>query len=181
MAACWEGAEVRKEYSEDDLKAVWRELVRVFGEQGAGCAAREVAAATGLSEEAATEYLEYLRIDGKVVREGNVYAPNPRYAPGKDVVRKTIGYWNTPEAAPGHEAEVTFGQQKAGGRSLPYKEVLAYLRRRPYPYPSTAEIAVALSLYVGDVREALEILRGHGTVERFRNRKGYYTWRATEI
>jgi hypothetical protein len=78
------------------------------------------------------------------------------------------------------EAGMSFAAQKAGSKSLPIKEVLSYLRGRPYPDPSTAEIAVALGLYVDDVLAALEILEDHGKVER-RKRKGHYTWRVTEI
>jgi len=38
-----------------------------------------VASATGVSEEVARACLEYLVQDGKVVREGDVYAPDPNY------------------------------------------------------------------------------------------------------
>ncbi|UCH78985.1 MAG: hypothetical protein JSU81_03270, partial [Candidatus Coatesbacteria bacterium] len=78
------------------------------------------------------------------------------------------------------EAGISFGAQKAGARWLPTKEVLAFLRRRPWPYPSTAEIAVALGLHVDDVLEALEMLEGQGKVERVK-RRGHFAWHVTEI
>jgi len=74
------------EYSSQELKDVWAEVLRVFNERHAGCTAREVAAATGFAEEVARACLEYLRQDGKVVRQGDVYAPDTNYV--RDVVLK---------------------------------------------------------------------------------------------
>jgi predicted transcriptional regulator len=67
------------EYSSKELKDVSREVLRVFGRRQAGCTPREVAGATGHSEEVVRACLEYLVQDGKVVREGGVYAPDPKY------------------------------------------------------------------------------------------------------
>ncbi len=67
------------EYSSKELEDVWQEVLRVFGRRQAGCTPREVASATGVSEEVARACLEYLVQDGKVVRKGGVYAPDPRY------------------------------------------------------------------------------------------------------
>lgn len=67
------------EYSSKELEDVWREVLRVFGRRQAGCTPREVAGATGHSEEVARACLEYLVQDGKVVRKGDAYAPDPRY------------------------------------------------------------------------------------------------------
>ncbi|MEE8640786.1 MAG: hypothetical protein V3T41_10295 [bacterium] len=67
------------EYSSKELEDVWQEVLRVFGRRQAGCTPGEVAPAAGVSEDVARACLEYLVQDGKVVREGDVYAPDPRY------------------------------------------------------------------------------------------------------
>lgn len=67
------------EYSSKELEDVWQEVLRVFGRRQAGCTPGEVAPAAGVSEDVARACLEYLVQDGKVVREGDVYAPDPKY------------------------------------------------------------------------------------------------------
>lgn len=67
------------EYSSKELEDVWRAVLDAFRGGQAGCTPREVAAAARVSEDAARACLEYLVRDGKVVREGDVYAPDPRY------------------------------------------------------------------------------------------------------
>jgi hypothetical protein len=67
------------EYSSQELKDVWQAVLDIFGRRPEGCTPREVAAAAGVSEDVARACLEYLVQDGKVVREGGVYAPDPRY------------------------------------------------------------------------------------------------------
>jgi ribosomal protein S19E (S16A) len=67
------------EYKTEELKAVWKALLKVYGAEQKGCTVGEVAAATGLSEEVARACLEYLKQDGKVEQAGDIYAPNPKY------------------------------------------------------------------------------------------------------
>ncbi len=171
---------MEKEYKTEELTAVWEALLKAFSEKQAGCTAQDIASATGLSEEVARACLEYLRQTGKVERAGELYVPEAKAVEAKGDVGMTARRYRTrsPEAMPGRE--MRFAAQKAGSKSLPTKEVLAYLRRRPFPYPSTAEIAVALGLHVDDVLEALEMLEDHGKVKR-RKHKGHDIWRVTEI
>lgn len=67
------------EYSSQELKDVWQAVLDIFARRPEGCTPREVAAAARVSEDVARACLEYLVQDGKVVREGDVYAPDPRY------------------------------------------------------------------------------------------------------
>ena len=70
---------MEREYKTEELKAVWGALLEAYGKKQAGCTAADIAAATGLSEEVARAGLEYLCQDRKAVREGKVYAPDPKY------------------------------------------------------------------------------------------------------
>ncbi|UCH79110.1 MAG: hypothetical protein JSU81_03945 [Candidatus Coatesbacteria bacterium] len=75
-----------EEYKSRELQEVWAGLLRVFAQRYSGCTVREVASSIDLSEERVRACLEYLVQDGKVVREGNLYAPDPKYV--RDVAIK---------------------------------------------------------------------------------------------
>ena len=170
---------MEKEYKTEEVSAVWEALLKVCGEDQKGCTAQEIASATSLSEEVARACLEYLRQTGKVERAGELYVPEAKAVEAKGDVGMTARRYLTrsPEAMP--EGEMRFAAQKAGAKSLPTKEVYAYVRFR-WPYPSTAEIAVALGLHVDVVSEALDLLEAQHKVERMR-RKGHDVWRVMEV
>jgi len=171
---------MEKEYKTEELTAVWEALLKAFGEKQAGCTAPDIAAAAGLPEEVARACLEYLKQTGKVERAGELYVPASKAGGAKGEVAMTSRRYGTRSPVAVLGREMRFAGQEAGAKSLPIKEVLAYLRRRPFPNPSTAEIAVALGLHVDDVSEALDILEDHGKVLR-RRYKGHDIWRVTEI
>ncbi len=165
---------MEKEYKTEELSAVWEALLKAFDENQAGCTAGDIAAATGLSEEVARACLEYLRQTGKVERAGELYVPTSKAAGVRGDVGMTARRSDTQWPAAMPEGEMRFAQQTAGSRSLPTKEVLAYLSRAQKP-KTAAEIAVALGLNVDDVREALVMLKNRGKVEECLNGK----WRET--
>jgi predicted ArsR family transcriptional regulator len=66
---------MEKEYKTEELKAVWEVLLKAYGEKQTGSTARDIASATGLSEDVARARLEYLRQEGKVERAGEIYVP----------------------------------------------------------------------------------------------------------
>jgi predicted ArsR family transcriptional regulator len=165
---------MEREYQTEEVRAVWEALRKAYSEKRTGCTARDIASATGLSEEVVRACLEYLKQEGKVERAGEIYVPASEATEVKSGVAMAARRYGAQWPAAMPEREMRFAQQAAGSRSLPTREVLGYLSRAPEP-KTAAEIAVALGLNVDDVREALVMLKNRGKVEECLNGK----WRET--
>ncbi len=122
------------EYKTEELMAVWEALLKVYGEEKKGCTARDIAAATGLSEEVARACLEYLCQDKKAVREGKVYAPDPRYV--RDVaithVAREVYKYLDGRRKGGTVDEIVAGIENKGGGKIKrelVEKALRYLKK----------------------------------------------------
>jgi predicted ArsR family transcriptional regulator len=168
---------MEREYQTEEVRAVWEALRKVFSEKRTGCTARDIASATGLSEEVVRACLEYLKQEGKVERAGEIYAPASKAAEVKSDVAMTARRYGTgwPAAMPGRE--MRFAGQRADqwskeDKEAVYQALVAAYRERGGPV-TVGEVA-AKARGVGSMQKIGEILRAledDNRVERGRDPK----------
>lgn len=155
---------MEKEYKTEELMAVWEALIKVCGEKQAGCTAREIASATGLSEEVARACLEYLRQTGKVERAGEIYVPEAKAVGAAGDVGMTARRYRTRSPVAMPEGEMRFSRQGASNFSEADKEAvyraLVEICREPEKdgYATVGEVADKARA-IGSMQKIGQILR----------------------
>lgn len=115
---------MEREYITGELSDVWEALQKAFGEKQAGCTAKDIASATGLSEEVARACLEYLRQTGKVERAGEIYVPASKAVGAKGDVGMTARRYGARSPVAVRGREMRFGEQGADNWSEEDKEAV---------------------------------------------------------
>jgi RNA binding exosome subunit len=176
---------MEREYKTEEVRAVWEALRNAFSEKRTGCTARDIASATGLSEEVVRACLEYLKQEGKVERAGEIYVPASEAAEVKSGVAMAARRYGTQWPAAMPEREMRFAGQRADqwsteDKEAVYRALVEACRERGGPV-TVGEVA-AKARGVGSMQKIGQILRAladDNRAERGRDKRtGKEVWEA---